>query len=363
MQASSLQQLGLLKNANYSYRFLITPLLFICVLIDGCDSWPQYSLVDINGKTMGTTYQLKFGKVHQDVNQLQLENEIEHQLTEITRQMSTWEVDSEISQFNRSFSTDWFTVSPEFAYVVSKSLEYHHKTAGKFDITVKPLIDIWKVGNNHPLKATSPTDQQIQNASQYVGSQYLEVRINPPALRKQFPQVQIEVSAIAQGYGIDQLCNILQSHKIQNYLVEIGGEIQVSGSKVDGQPWHVAIERPYADKLEIESILVLNHGAVATSGTYLQRRVDQSGKTFSHILNPLTGKPVTHSTVSVSVYVDTTSLDADAISTALMVMGKESGLAWAEEQGIAAIFFHFNATGELEITTSSRLKSLLQINR
>jgi len=200
--------------------------------------------------------------------------------------------------------------------VVRRALKTAESTGGAFDPTVKPLVDHWGFG---PEADTEPLDE-IMKA---VGWQ--KVRVEEGSLIKANPAVQLDLSAIAKGYGVDAVAEVIRSFGIKNFLVEIGGEIVVSGLNPDRKPWRVGIESPAGTG--IFQTLELSDGAMATSGDYRNFRTREDGSRFSHIIDPKTGRPAETDVASVSVLANS-CMDADAVATALFVMGSETGMEW-----------------------------------
>lgn len=291
------------------------------------------------GKTMGTYYAVVVDSPTVDITGEKLQAAIDTRLQEINRQMSTWDPQSEISQFNASSGTDWFEVSPEFAQVVAEAKRIHELTNGAFDPTVSPLIDLWGFGDGR--RREVPSDQQIADAMKLTGMQHIEVRHDPPALKKAITGVQLNLSAIAKGYGVDSVAELLVEMGQPSFIVDIGGESKAGNAKASGQEWRVGIESALADPLLNDRvpprrIVNLNHAAIATSGDY-RNFFEIDGKRYSHAINPTTGRPVEDPPASVSVVADS-CMTADAWATALMVMGVERGAQLAEAQGLTVMF-------------------------
>ena len=197
---------------------------------------------------------------------------------------------------------------------------------------------------------TLPNDEQILKAMKRVGLGNLQVRVEgQPALKKTHVDMYLDLSAIAKGYAVDQVVDLLISNDIDNYLVEIGGEIRASSEKSPGELWQIAIEKPRGDQQSSSFVFPLRDGAVATSGSYRNYR-EHNGQRLSHAIDPSAGKPVGHNLLSVTVWSNTT-MRADAVATALLVMGPELGVEWAEKQQIDALFII--AEGDILSTETS----------
>lgn len=304
----------------------------------GCDGVPRADgakAVEFRGSTMSTRYRVMVFGLPAGVTREALGRRIEAALASVNRQMSTYLPDSEISRFNRHRGTDWFAVAAETAAVVRAALEVSRLTDGAFDVTVGPLVNLWGFGPE-ARQAASPTDASIARCRARVGWRHLEVRLDPPALRKQVADLSVDLSAIAKGHGVDRVSARLDAAGVTAWMVEIGGEVRTRGRKPDGSGWRIGIEAPRVDRREVLEKLTITDLALATSGNY-RNFFEREGKRYGHTLDPRSGRPVEHRLGSVTV-VAPTCMRADALATALMVLGPEAGLALATRQRIAALF-------------------------
>jgi len=282
---------------------------------------------------MGTTFTVKISDttLPQATNAEAIEQHINDILTEVNRQMSTYLPDSEISQFNRSRSTDWFPVSSDFASVVQQALEIADMTGGAFDITVGPLVNLWGFGpENRPQRI--PSDEEIERAQRLTGYGWIAVRMSPPALKKEIPQLYCDLSAIAKGFGVDEVADYLGNLGVQNYMVEIGGEVRTKGQNPSDRPWQIGVESP-DNPTGIEKIVSISGAALATSGDYFNY-FEEAGVRYSHTIDPRTGRPITHKLASVTVIHDSCTM-ADGLATAINVLGPQAGFEFAQEQELA----------------------------
>lgn len=296
------------------------------------------SVVVLTGDTMGTYYRILLNRQNgQDEEAIR--TGIDGLLNRIEDQMSTWRPESELSRFNRSKSTDWFEVSPETILVVAEALRLADLSGGAFDPTVGPLIDLWSFGSQSSERRI-PNDDEIAAAKKKTGWQKVQVRDNPPALRKSQPDVQVDLSAIAKGYGVDAVSNWLAEQGEKDHLVEIGGEDRARGTKPDGSPWRIGIQTPTGMPASqtsgpIFQVVELTDRAIATSGDY-QNFFEVDGRRYSHTIDPNTGRPITHDVASVSVLAES-CMAADGWATALTVLGPERGMKLAKEQDLAVL--------------------------
>lgn len=288
----------------------------------------------IAGRTMGTTYSIKVDRLPAGFDAQKLQAEIDARLETVNDQMSTWREDSELSRFNRYDETDWFPVSAATAKVVAAALEISEQSAGAFDVTVMPLINLWSFGPEQRARKV-PTDEQLGAARALVGWEKLHVRRDPPALRKDAPGVSVDLSAIAKGYGVDAVAEYLDELKVAGYLVEIGGEVRTRDARPDGSLWRIGIEAPLDESRTVFDAIELADRSLATSGSYRQFFFE-NGRRYSHTIDPRTGKPIEHHLASVTIVADD-CMTADALATTLMVLGPDEGYNWAVERGLAAL--------------------------
>ncbi len=229
----------------------------------------------ISGRTMGSYYSIVIDQPG-DAKQQDLRAEIESKFEVINQQMSTWSDESEISRFNASRSTDWFPVGREFAVVAAEAVRLHELTDGALDVTVAPLIDMWGFGRT---KATRvPTDEEVANAIKIVGTKHLEVRLDPPAIRKAIPELQISFSALAPGFAADEVAAILRDRGLKSYVVDVGGENLAGEAKANGDAWRLGVESPLGG---LHQVLEVTSKAVATSGDYRSFFVAMAGSTLT----------------------------------------------------------------------------------
>lgn len=279
---------------------------------------------------MGTTYRVKIADPAASKNAAEIKRAIDERLLEINRLMSTYDPDSELSRFNRRRSTRPFPVSPETYQVVRSALRFAKETGGAFDPTVGPLVDLWGFGPT-PSRGV-PSAAAIQSARSLVGWTHLELLADPPRLRKLVPGLRLDLSAIAKGYGVDEIGRLLERRDLRNYMVEIGGEVFARGRAEGGRPWRLGIDRPAEGALpgrELSAVVELAGRGLATSGGYRNFFIE-NGKRYAHFIDPRSGRPVRHRLASVSV-IAPSCMEADAAATSVMVLGPDRGKAWLEK--------------------------------
>lgn len=329
--------------------FTAGPLLIGCAPgpVDGTiQSAP--SVVTFAGPTMGTRYSVKAVTPDAAERLEELQHEVDARLAEINRRMSTYDPESELSRFNQSESNDWFEVSPETAKVVAYALRISQDTDGRFDPTVGPVVNLWGFGPDGR-RTEPPTDEQVQAALARIGYQSIEVRLDPPAIKKSRPDIYLDLSAIAKGYGVDAVSDLLAELGATASMVEIGGEVVCRGVKPDGQPWRIGVEKPDENGSTLQTVLELRDRSIATSGDY-RNFFEEDGRRFSHTIDPATGRPVQHKLATVSVLAPS-CMRADALATALLVMGPDEGYNWANENSVAALLIERTPEGFRERRT------------
>ena len=324
----------------FSTRWKTLCLAPLLLALSACAPAPRaHSLA---GRTMGTTYSIRIADPSLDPRALdRLQADIDATLAEVNRQMSTYQPDSEISQFNRAGANEPVAISPDFATVLVHALALADATGGAFDPTVGALVNLWGFGPDGAI-TQRPDPAQIEAARQTVGFRHL-LWMPGGRIAKDIPGLKLDLSAIAKGFGVDQVATLLREKQIENFLVEIGGETLAEGRNAEGVPWRVGVQRPDLDPAAgptLEGVLHLTGGrAVATSGDYQNFFRDENGQIQAHIIDPRTAAPAQHAVASVSVLAPD-CLTADALATALVVLGPDEGLPLlaAAFPGVEALF-------------------------
>lgn len=306
-----------------------------------------------NGSTMGTTYSVTLYTKDPRYTKEEVQRKVDIVLERVNAQMSTYDPDSELSRFNEYKSTQPVVISRDLERVVSRALEIANETQGALDVTVGPLVNLWGFGPQaKPEK--EPTQSEIDAIREKIG--YQKLRVENHQLIKDHPDMYVDLSTIAKGYGVDRVAYLLDQLRIKHYLVEIGGEIITKGGKPDEQPWRLAVEKPISTERAVQDVVEVKDGALATSGDYRNYYVEH-GRRYSHVIDPETGFPIQHNLVSVSVYADDT-MSADAYATGLLVMGTEDAKAFAKQHKLAVMLVYKTDDG-FEEYVSSAFKPLL----
>lgn len=309
--------------------------LLLCALVALSACSPARDQVELSGMAMGTQFNVKLPNGAGNRDALLLQKRIEDTLESVEQMMSTYRIESEISRFNASTTNDWVVVSSAFCVSVEEALDLGALTGGAFDITIGPLVNLWGFGPGDYIDAP-PAPERIAAAQARVGYQHLETDCRRPAIRKAIPDLELDMSAFGKGYAVDRVAELLDSMGFANYLVEVGGELRLRGANVEGRRWAVGIEVPLPGRRQPHTVLRVTDTAVATSGDY-RNFFEHGGKLYSHTIDTRTGMPVTHSLASVTV-IDPNCARADALATALLVLGPDDGTALAMREDLAVLF-------------------------
>jgi len=318
----------------------------LLALSAACGSPPvSRPIVEFGGPTMGATWSVKVvAEAMTDEERGSLQRVIQATVSGIERLMSTWDPASELSRFNTSTSLDPFPVAPETFEAFRWAATLWAETGGAMDPTVGPLIDAWGFGANRTV--TPPDDATVERLRSDVGMTLVELDPAGAWVRKRRPGVQCSFSAFVPGWAADRIATQLVTRGYTDFLVDVGGELVARGRNGEGSTWQVAIERPQADGRSVERVVPLENVAVSTSGDYRNFR-ELAGGRLPHILDPRTGRPVRHALASASVLAGE-AVRADALSTALMVMGPDEAMAFAGARGLAVLLLVRTEDGRLE---------------
>jgi FAD:protein FMN transferase len=303
-------------------------LLLAVLALSGCGE----HVLEFGGPTMGSSYSVKYLSGAHGPTLKQAQAATEAILAEVDEQLSTYRQDSLIAQFNALPANSCQPMPAQLLGLVSFAEQLSAQSAGAFDLTLEPLLNLWGFGPQSTAEQV-PTAAQIAEVRTRVGHQYL--RVVGQSLCKD-AAVAVDFNSIGAGYAVDRISARLAELGVNSYLVEATGELRAKGLKPDGSAWRIAIEAPLEHQQVAEKILSLDGYGVSTSGDY-HNYFEQDGLRYSHSLDPQTGAPIRHSLAQVTV-IDPSTQRADGLSTLLMVLGPERGLQFAEREGIAALF-------------------------
>jgi len=333
----------------------IVLLIFFVLFFSGCGGQKEMLL---SGKTMGTTYHITvvagYFKHPKD-----LKAKIDKRLKDINKSMSTYRKDSEISRFNALGHTGQkFFVSGDFGQVMTTAKTIYELSGGAWDGTVKPLVNLWGFGNTKN-KHRIPEKTEIQARLANVGFNHIEIA-SDRYLVKHKAAVSLDLASIAKGYAVDQIAALIRKNGIENFLVEIGGEVLTGGVRKDGNPWKIGINQPQKNTPVdlVYKVINLQGKAFATSGDYrIYFEID--GRRFSHIIDPRTGYPVTNGVVSTSIVADNCTF-ADGLATAILVLGHKKGLELVNRlDGVECLIVQQRKDGALSNHYSKGFKAYL----
>ena len=335
--------------------WLLVGISCLVFALTGCDKEGTYEQI-YAGNALGTTYQLKF--FHPE--ELNLEKALDSIFSVINKSMSTYQVDSDISKINSGLTE--IKVDENFGEVFQYSDKIYKQSEGYFDPTVGNLVNAYGFGPDKNLVLLRASE--IDSLMQYVGFNKLELT-SDNILKKQHPGIYIDFNAIAKGFTVDVIARYLNSKNVEDYLIEMGGELVAKGiNQGRQQPWIVAIDDPQQTEGErsFQATLKLNNRAMATSGNYRKFRIDSStGERFVHTINPLSGKPEKSNLLSVSVLAENCAL-ADGYATAFMAMGFEKSKEMLRNlEDVDVYFIYTEADEDVKIYTSQGFQDVLNV--
>lgn len=290
------------------------------------------------GKIFGTYYHIKYQSSED------LDAQILEQLNNVNKSLSTFDKNSTISCLNSNKSDK---ADKMFETVFKCAMKISEETDGAFDITVAPLVNAWGFGFRNEGEVSA---QLIDSLKAFVG--YQKVTLSKGKIVKQVPELMMDCSGIAKGYGCDVIAKFLQQHGIRNYMVEIGGEVCTHGVNAKNEVWKVGVTKPQDDSLaisnEVQTIMELKDKALATSGNY-RNFYYKDGKKYAHTIDPHTGYPVQHSILSSTVIAPNCTL-ADGYATAFMVMGLEKAKQFLTHHSeLKAYFIYADKSGKNKV--------------
>jgi thiamine biosynthesis lipoprotein len=328
------------SNANKNIIYSIVLLLMVAIVYlyrqnqkQNIQEIPQeiFNKVVLSGQTMGTTYRI----VYLDAQNRNFQNSLDSLLLVFNQSLSTYIPDSELSRFNQSDSLKYEL--PYLFPVLKSSKEIFELTEGAFDPTVGPLVNLWGFGPEGPQLKDSVNISSLLSLVDFNAIVFDSLQV-----KKMKSDMYLDFSAIAKGFGVDILSEFLRGKGIENSLVEIGGELVANGTNENGELWRVGVNKPDEISMpdELYSIIALGNKAMATSGNY-RNYYEADGKKISHTIDPATGRPVRHGLLSATVVADN-CMKADALATAMMVMGTEKSIELQKKNPDFQIFLIYN---------------------
>jgi len=323
--------------------------LSFCILI-ACNTDGITDYKKLEGQALGTTFHINYQGRALTLS----EKQIDSLIYLVNKSMSTYIPNSDISKINQGDTT--VIIDAMFLEVFKKSEKIYKETNGAFDPTIGVLVNAWGFG---PEKELNDLDKkQIDSLLVFVG--FNNLTIKNQKIYKKHPETYLDFNANAKGYAVDVIGRFLELHNINNYLVEIGGEIRARGINNKSKPWKIAIEKPNFDgSRSFQTAIELNNESIATSGNYRKFKIDKNtGKKYAHTINTKTGYPSKSNLLSASVISKSDCADVDAYATALMTMGfKKSKLFLEKHNDLKAFLIYSNKGGEIKTFATSNLKN------
>lgn len=312
------------------------------------------------GQTMGTFYSVTVVQNYntQRMSRDRLKSLIDERLLEINDVFSTYLYDSTISRFNRS-DQRFFIANEEFSHVINRAQEISTITKGAFSIFVDPLIDLWGFDRSGR-RDQRPQDSAIRSTLSTLRSFGLTQDGN--VINKIDPRTSINLSGIAKGFGVDQVAVLIEGLGYQNFMVEIGGDIVTRGNNIKGKPWIIGVEHPHfvGIRKKLLARLSLMDKAIASSGTYINFFSDE-GKTYSHIIDPRTGYPISTDLISVSI-IASDCMSADAWATAAMILGEDEVKELLDRDSELSAMFVKKTGDELGVSFAGNFQKYLKVD-
>lgn len=312
-------------------------LLCLCLLFAGCATAPARHETLLAGETMGSAWTVKVvGLPPADARALRAG--IQARFDAVDLALSTWRADSALSGFNARDDGEWADIDPELAAVLRYALSLGADSGGAYDVTVGPLVNLWGFGPD-PASWRVPEAAAIDAARARVG--WRKVEIDPARDRaRKAPGVRVDLSSLGKGRGVDRVAEYLDSRGHASYLIDLSGKLRARGRNARGEWWRVAVERPGPDQAGASGplgneIVTLADTSIATAGDY-RRFFESGGRHYSHIIDPATGYPVAHRTVSATALA-ADCMRADALATVFMAMAPDAALRLADARGVAAL--------------------------
>lgn len=327
--------------------------MMLAIGLFGCGQAPEH-MIEVSGRTMGTSYHIKI--VGYDIDSPALKSRIDARLAALNDVFSTYIASSELSKINSELGGEPIAISDELDQVLQFSREIFEISGGAFDVTVGPLVNLWGFGPEGPAHGI-PARKAIDEALARVG--FSKITIKAQSITA--PEgLSIDLSAIAKGYAVDEISELLDAAGASRYMVEIGGEVRTRGVNNRGVAWVIGVEVPDSETRRLQRTLPLKDMAMATSGDY-RNFFEVSGRRYSHTLDPVTGWPVNHSLASVTV-LHTSAAYADGLATAFSVLGLEKTMEIAEAHQLLVLAI-IRESGSLYEIQSSALKAYLTVSQ
>lgn len=319
---------------------------------------PPSAGLQFGGQTMGTRYTVKLAGAALSAGRLDvLQATVHDALDGVNRGMTLYRADSELMHFNRQPADAPLALSSGLFAVFAAAQQVSQLSAGAFDISVAPLVQAWGFGPDKHQRV--PAADMVQASRAPLGWQGLQIDTARGTVTKSRGDLQADLGGIAKGHAVDLAARALEAAGHQDYMIEVGGEVRTRGRNAQGQPWQIGIEEPDAMPPRARRVVPLSGPSLATSGDY-RICYEVAGRRYSHAIDPRTAAPIAHGLASVSVVADS-CMRADALATALIVMGPQRGLALAQQLALPALFIVRGADGRLRDIATPAFEALAPV--
>ncbi len=340
-----------IKNNMRILKYISIIILLTVLALYLRSTFAEYQ--EFGGSIFNTYYRIKIRTPLPDKT---LPGKVRKTLEEIDAQMSVFRPDSEISRFNRTPADTEFPLSDGLSSVLRQTVKINRQSGGAFDPAVAPLIDLWGFGPQHRFQ--EPSRQEIAEVLSYSRLNKLRFSPNFASVTKKDARTSLNLSAIAKGYAVDRVFRVLEEAGFKDYIIDIGGEIRLSGTRDDaGNLWNVGVGVPLKDSMANAMVVEISDYAIATSGDY-RNFIERDGKSFSHTISPQNGLPVKNELASATVFAPD-CMEADAYATAIMALGAEEGIRLAEKLKLPVILFLHRGNGKFAMRVSSAARELI----
>lgn len=309
----------------------------------------------VSGRTMGTLFTVTVPGAG-STDEGPVATAVQAELELVDARMSTYRDDSELSRFNRHGSPSPFPLSEETHAVVAAAQAVSRLTGGAFDITVGPLVDAWGFGPAR--RSNPPSEAELERLRAHTGWRKLQLGESATTLAKEVQHLQCDLSAIAKGYAVDRVADALEGLGFTDYLVEVGGEVRAGGLNAEHERWRVGVERPDESGRLVQRVVEISNIAVATSGDYRNYR-ETDGARLSHLIDPRTGRPASTRVASATV-LDASAMRADALATAMLVLGEAKGLELAAREGLEVLLLIRRPDGTVREAPSAQFRARMR---
>ena len=307
---------------------LLLPLLLFC--LGACQPEPKSVTVELTGHAVGTSYSLSLVDRQGNFELPAFQKALKQLFRQAKYSLSTYHSQSELNRINRAAADTLVPVSPQLHQVLAEGIRLNKLTRGSLDISLAPLSALWGFGADG-VPEQIPSTSQLAATSAITGMDKLQ--LTDEGIRKSLGEVQLDLNTIGKGHVVDQIAVLAEEFGLADYKIELGDEQRLKGRDGRGAPWQIEILNPLPQGTASEQVIYPGNNAIATTGD-LKRYFERDGVRYSHILDPATGRPISHKLASVTV-LHPSGMTADGLATALMVMGPEAALKFAEQHQLA----------------------------